>query len=67
MEAAAASTPQEALSPIILMCRIDLAAPEAINNAYALIGSWRQGRSRRDFESFWSHITRKVANALLAA
>ena len=67
MQAAAASTPQEPLSPIILMCKIDLAAPEAINNAYALIGSWRKGHSRRDFESFWGHITRKVANTLLAA
>jgi len=49
MEAAAA---QESLSPIILVCGIDLAAPEAINNAYALIGSWRKGRSRRDFGHF---------------
>ena len=64
MEAAAA---QESLSPIILVCGIDLAAPEAINNACALVGSWRKGRLRRDFESFWSHTTRKVANALLAA
>ena len=54
----------ESSLPIILICEIDLVTPGEASDNYALIGSWRKGRSRGDFESFWSHITRKVVSAL---
>ena len=64
-EVEVASMPQEGSLPVFLICEINLATPGEANDAYALIGSWRKGRLRGEFESFWSHITRKVADALL--
>lgn len=35
-------------------------SPQKGRESWVLAGTWRQGRNRELFESFWSHVSRKV-------
>lgn len=50
----------------ILVCDVEVAVPAEVGGSYQLVGTWVEGRRRADFESFCSHITRKVTDKLRA-
>lgn len=50
----------------IVVCDIEVTVPAKVGGSYQLVGTWVEGRRRADFESFWSHITRKVTDKLTA-
>lgn len=37
---------------------------ESAEEKVVLVGTWVCGRSRADYDSFWSHVTRKVSDRI---
>lgn len=59
--ASVSDSPEKAM----MVCDLTVLPPSEAADACSLLGSWREGRFRADFESFWNHITRKLTASVI--